>query len=57
MNIFRQRDAAGPGVWRINRAAGPVHRDASLAKPRKLIQQQHNRGGPGPIDVQYVARQ
>ena len=38
-------------------AARPVNRNAAVAEPRELIEQQHDRRRPGAIDVQHVAGQ
>ena len=52
----RQRHAARPGVGHIDRAARPVNRNAAVAKPGELIEQQHDRRRAGAIDVRARRR-
>ena len=57
VHVLRQRHAARPRVGHVDRAAGPIDRNAAIAEPRELIEQQHDRRRAGPIDVQHVAGQ
>ena len=55
VDVLRQRECGGPGLGRIDRAAGPIDADPALGQPGELLDQEQRPPRAGIRRVQHVA--